>query len=47
VKEVGLLKKVVIREKPLHIEHTLTPRGKSVILVFQQLEGLIEALAVR
>lgn len=36
----GCLEKVVIRQKPLHIEYTLTPKGRSLIPVFEQLEGL-------
>lgn len=40
LEEVGLLEKVVIKEKPLHIEYYLTENGKSLIPVFQQLENL-------
>ncbi len=40
LEEVGLLEKVVIRQKPLHIEYHLTEKGKSLIPVFQQLESL-------
>lgn len=40
LEEVGLLQKVVIKEKPLHIEHYLTEYGKSLIPVFKQLERL-------
>lgn len=40
LEEVGLLEKVVIRQKPLHIEYHLTEKGKSLIPVFQQLENL-------
>lgn len=36
----GLLEKVVIKEKPLHIEYYLTEKGKSLVVVFEQLEGL-------
>lgn len=41
LEEVGLLEKAVIREKPLHIEYYLTEKGKSLVPVFQQLEGLV------
>ncbi|RRB02508.1 winged helix-turn-helix transcriptional regulator [Larkinella rosea] len=34
----GFLNKVVIRVKPLHIEYTLSEKGKSLIPVFKQLE---------
>ncbi len=40
LEEIGLLEKVVIRQKPLHIEYSLTEKGKSLIPVFQQLENL-------
>lgn len=40
LEEVGLLEKVVIQQKPLHIEHKLTEKGKSLIPVFWQLERL-------
>lgn len=40
LEEVGLLEKVVIKQKPLHIEHCLTEKGKSLIPVFKQLESL-------
>jgi len=40
LEELGLLQKVVIKEKPLHIEYYLTEDGKSLIPVFKQLENL-------
>lgn len=40
LEEVGLLEKVVIKQKPLHIEYYLTEKGKSLIPVFKQLEVL-------
>lgn len=40
LEEVGLLQKVVIKEKPLHIEYYLTENGQSLIPVFKQLESL-------
>ena len=40
LEEVGLLKKVIIQQKPLHIEHSLTEKGKSLIPIFRQLESL-------
>ena len=39
LEEVGLLEKVTIRQKPLHIEYYLTEKGKSLVTVFKQLEG--------
>lgn len=41
LEETDLLEKVVIKEKPLHIEYYLTEKGKSLIPIFQQLEGLL------
>ena len=40
LEEVGLLEKVVIKQKPLHIEYYLTERGKALTPVFLQLEFL-------
>lgn len=40
LEEVGLLQKVVVQQKPLHIEYYLTEKGKSLIAVFKQLENL-------
>jgi DNA-binding HxlR family transcriptional regulator len=40
LEEVGLLEKVVIKQKPLNIEYNLTEKGKSLITVFMQLENL-------
>ena len=40
LEEIGLLEKVVIKQKPLHIEYYLTERGKSLIPIFKQLEFL-------
>jgi DNA-binding HxlR family transcriptional regulator len=40
LEESELLQKKVIQQKPLHIEYQLTERGKSLIPVFKQLEGI-------
>lgn len=40
MEEQGLLDKVVIKLKPLHIEYNLSERGKSMTTVFCQLEKL-------
>jgi len=40
LEEVELLEKVIIQQKPLHIEYNLTEKGKSLIPVFKQLENL-------
>lgn len=40
LEEAELLDKRIVKEKPLHIEYTLTEKGKSLIPVFQQLEVL-------
>lgn len=40
LEEIGLLHKVVIQEKPLHIEYYLTENGKSLLPIFQQLENI-------
>lgn len=41
MEEQGLLDKVVITLKPLHIEYTLSEKGKTVVPVFRQLEALL------
>lgn len=40
LEEEGLLEKTTIKLKPLHIEYNLTEKGKTLIPVFLQLEGL-------
>lgn len=40
LEEEGLLEKITIKLKPLHIEYYLTEKGKTLIPIFQQLEGL-------
>lgn len=42
LEENGLLEKKIIKLKPLHIEYTLSEKGKSLIPVFQQLEYFAE-----
>lgn len=39
LEEAGLLDKMVIKQKPLHIEHLLTEKGMLLIPVFKQLEN--------
>ncbi|UEG53452.1 helix-turn-helix transcriptional regulator [Mucilaginibacter daejeonensis] len=41
LEEAGILRKEVIRLKPLNIEYTLTKRGRSVIPIFLSLEELV------
>lgn len=41
LEEMDLLERVVIKQKPLHIEYYLTQKGKSLIPIFQQLERLV------
>ena len=40
LEETGLLEKVIIKKKPLHIEYYLTKQGHSLIPVLQQLENI-------
>lgn len=40
LEESGLLKKVIIQEKPLHIEYNLTDTAKELIPVFMLLENI-------
>jgi DNA-binding HxlR family transcriptional regulator len=41
LEEADLLVKTIIQLKPLHIEYHLSEKGRSVIPIFQQLEGLV------
>lgn len=36
-----LLAKTIVKQKPLHIEYSLTPQGQSLIPVLQQLENAL------
>ncbi|GAB3990486.1 hypothetical protein GCM10028807_17760 [Spirosoma daeguense] len=40
LEESGLLNKVVVKQKPLHVEYSLTEKGNALIPVFNQLEML-------
>ncbi len=42
MEEQDLIRKTIINEKPLHIEYTLSEKGRSVIPIFKQLENLAE-----
>jgi DNA-binding HxlR family transcriptional regulator len=41
LEEQELLEKNVVREKPLHIEYTLSEKGRQLIPVFRQLEQML------
>lgn len=40
LEEEGLLEKITVKLRPLHIEYHLSEKGKSLIPVFRQLEML-------
>lgn len=40
LEEQGLLLRNIVQQKPLHVEYTLSVKGKSLVGVFQQLENL-------
>lgn len=40
LEEADLLDRVVIQQKPLHIEYSLTEYGKQLIPIFKQLESI-------
>lgn len=42
LEEAGLLEKVTIKLKPLHIEYYLTEKGRTMIPVFEKLEALVD-----
>lgn len=35
-----MLQRIVVRQKPLHVEYHLSEKGKALVPVFEQLEGL-------
>lgn len=40
LEEVNLINKVMIKEKPLHIEYHLSEKGRQLVAVFKQLEEI-------
>ncbi|MCC7244745.1 MAG: helix-turn-helix transcriptional regulator [Saprospiraceae bacterium] len=40
LEECGLLERVVVQQKPLHIDYLLTEKGKQLAPVMEQLESL-------
>ncbi|KQB40145.1 Transcriptional regulator, HxlR family [Flavobacterium daejeonense] len=40
LEEQGILEKVMVKQKPLHIEYYLSEKGKALVPVFLQLESL-------
>ena len=41
LEDVELLEKIIVKEKPLHIEYQLTPKGMSMVPVLKQLENIL------
>ncbi|WP_266204310.1 winged helix-turn-helix transcriptional regulator [Pontibacter kalidii] len=41
MEEADILVKTVVQEKPLHIEYTLSERGRAMVTVFRSMEGLL------
>lgn len=40
LEEADLLEKIIIKQKPLHIEYSLTGKGRSLLPIFKQIESL-------
>lgn len=40
LEEQGLLDKTIVKEKPLHIEYSLSEKGQLLIPIFRQLETM-------
>nr|WP_295922897.1 helix-turn-helix domain-containing protein [uncultured Dyadobacter sp.] len=40
MEEQELIEKTIVKEKPLHIEYTLSGKGKALVPIFRQLEDL-------
>ncbi|HEY4652467.1 MAG TPA: helix-turn-helix domain-containing protein [Pontibacter sp.] len=41
MEEADILVKTIVQEKPLHIEYTLSERGKAMVAVFRSMEGFL------
>ncbi|MEN9919527.1 MAG: hypothetical protein RL662_1963 [Bacteroidota bacterium] len=41
MEEEGFLTKIIVSEKPLHIEYILSEKGKSIIPIFKQLDDFV------
>lgn len=39
MEEQGILEKVIVTQKPLHIEYNLSEKGRAFVPIFQQLES--------
>ncbi|QIK60642.1 helix-turn-helix transcriptional regulator [Dysgonomonas sp. HDW5A] len=42
LEDEDLLTRIVVKEKPLHIEYILSEKGKSMIPIFKQIEALTQ-----
>ncbi len=42
LEEAGILDKTIVKEKPLHIEYSLSEKGVGLISVFKSLEGMLQ-----
>lgn len=42
LEENELLNRIIVKEKPLHIEYTLSAKGESLIPIFMQLEHILD-----
>jgi DNA-binding HxlR family transcriptional regulator len=40
LEEAGLLIRIVVKEKPLHVEYTLLERGRALIPIFMDMEDV-------
>lgn len=40
LEEAKILLKIIVQEKPLHIEYSLTNQGRQLIPILKQLEGI-------
>ncbi len=41
LEDAELLERRVVNQKPLHVEYTLSEKGRELIPVFRQLEGIV------
>jgi DNA-binding HxlR family transcriptional regulator len=40
LEQAGILKRTIVKQKPLHVEYHLTEKGRSLTPIFKQLEGM-------
>jgi DNA-binding HxlR family transcriptional regulator len=47
LEETGLLTRTVIRLKPLHVEYTLSEKGRAMLGIFSQIEAVLKFFNIK